>query len=455
MNLDNSFHDHLEEFIMLKRANWGSKLGFILAASGSAVGLGAIWKFPYVAGQNGGGVFLLIYLACVLSVGIAMVLAEMSIGHIAKKSATTAYRNLKGGLWPWAGRLSVLCIFMILSFYCVVGGWSIAYLWHSITGEVLTQDTAALGNIFNSFISDPLQSIAYTSAFLAATVGIVLGGVQKGIERTTKILMPALFILMLIIIARVLTLPNAMDGVLYFITPDFSKVNGKMLIEAVGLAMFSLSIGCGTMIAYGSYVDTKTKLPGATLWISLLAVLACVLAGLMVLPAVFAFGIDPSAGPGLTFITMPAIFSQMPAGQFFAIAFFLLLIFAAVTSSVSLLEPIVAFLMDEFGVERNKATYSIFAAIFAMSVPAALSFGVLADFKIFGKNPFDLMDYIASNIMMPAGGLLAALFVGWAIWPSIHRSLTEQGSAKMLPAFRVICAFVAPILISIVWIHNL
>lgn len=440
---------------MSTRANWGSKLGFILAASGSAVGLGAIWKFPYVAGQNGGGVFLLIYLACVLSIGIAMVLAEMSIGHMAKKSATTAYRMLKGGLWPWAGRLSVLCIFLILSFYCVVGGWSLAYLWRSITGEILTQDTQALGNLFNTFIGNPIQSIAYTSLFLGATVAIVMGGVQKGIERTSKVLMPALFILMLIIIARVLTLPNAIDGMMYFITPDFSKINGPMLIEATGLAMFSLSIGCGTMIAYGSYVDTETKLPGATLWISLLAILACILAGLMVLPAVFAFGINPSAGPGLTFITMPAIFSQMPAGQFFAIAFFLLLVFAAVTSSVSLLEPIVAFLMDEFAVERRKATYAIFSAVFIMSVPAALSFGVLADFQLFGKTPFDLMDYLASNILMPAGGLLAALFVGWAIWPRIQHSLTAQGSAPILPAFRTICAFIAPIVISIVWIHNL
>lgn len=440
---------------MSTRASWGSKLGFILAASGSAVGLGAIWKFPYIAGKNGGGVFLLIYLACVLSVGIAMVLAEMSIGHAAKKSATTAYRQLKGGLWPWAGRLSVLCVFLILSFYCVVGGWSLAYLWRAITGEILTQNTQALGGMFNAFISDPLQSILYSTLFLAANVLIVMGGVQKGIERSSKILMPALFILMLIIIARVLTLPHAMEGVMYFITPDFSKINGAMLIEATGLAMFSLSIGCGTMIAYGSYVDTETRLPGATLWISLLAVLACILAGLMVLPAVFAFGIDPSAGPGLTFITMPAIFAQMPAGQFFAVAFFLLLVFAAITSSVSLLEPIVAFLMDEYAVARHKATYSTFAAVFLMSIPAALSFGPLANYKIFGKNPFDLMDYVASNIMMPAGGLLAALFVGWAIWPRIHQTLTAQNSATILPAFRVICAVVAPIVITIIWTHNL
>ncbi len=440
---------------MSSRANWGSKLGFILATSGSAVGLGAIWKFPYVAGKNGGGVFLLVYLACVLTIGISMVLAEMSIGHMAKKSATTAYRNLKGGLWPWAGRLSVLCIFVLLSFYCVVGGWSFAYLWLSLTGEVMTQDTKALSDLFNGFIASPSQSIFYTGLFLVATVGIVMGGVQKGIERTSKILMPALFILMLGIIARVLTLPNAMDGVMYFITPDFSKINAEMMIEAVGLAMFSLSVGCGILIAYGSYVDEKTKLPGATLWISLLATLACVMAGLMVLPAVFAFGIDPSAGPGLTFITMPAIFSQMPFGQFFAVMFFLLLIFAAITSSVSLLEPIVAFLIDEFNIQRQKATLMTCIAVFTLSIPAALSFGVLADFHIFGKNPFDLMDYAASNVMMPAGGLLAALFAGWAIWPRVQASLIAQDAARILPAFRAICAVVAPIVICVIWAHNL
>ena len=209
------------------------------------------------------------------------------------------------------------------------------------------------------------------------------------------------------------------------------------------------------MIAYGSYVAPETKLVGATLWISLLATLACILAGLMVLPAVFAFGIDPQAGPGLTFITMPSIFSQMPAGQFFAVIFFLLLIFAALSSSISMLEPIVAFLIDEFNFSRKLATLSAAAAIFIVSIPAALSFGPLASFTIFGKNPFDLMDYLASNIMLPAGGLLAALFVGWAIWPRTQQALSAQGSSAILPAFRVMCAVIAPLLITAVWLQNL
>ncbi|PHV09965.1 sodium-dependent transporter [Chitinimonas sp. BJB300] len=440
---------------MSSRANWGSKLGFILAASGSAVGLGAIWKFPYVAGKNGGGVFLLVYLACVFTIGIAMLLAEMVIGHSAKKSATTAYRDLKGGLWPWAGRLSVLCVFVVLAFYSVVGGWTFAYLWGSITGEVLTTDTAALRKLFKSFTASPQQALIYTALFSTVTAAIVLGGIEKGIERASKILMPALFILMLVLITRSLTLPGAINGVLYFITPDFTKFSSEMVIEAMGLALFSLSVGGGMIIAYGSYIAPETKLVGATLWITVLATLASLLAGLMVLPAVFAFHVDPAIGPSLTFITMPALFAQMPAGQFFAISFFLLLIFAALTSSVSILEPIVSFLMDEFGMQRKPATITTAIAAYGLSIPAALSFGPLAGVTAFDKIPFDLMDYLASNIMMPAGGLLAALFVGWAIWPRIQQELSAQGANLILPIFRMLCAVIAPIVICVVWIHNL
>ncbi|UXY14729.1 sodium-dependent transporter [Chitiniphilus purpureus] len=437
------------------RSNWGSKLGFILAAAGSAVGLGAIWKFPYVAGKNGGGAFLIAYLVCVFTLGIALLLAEMVIGRAAGKSATTAYRDLKGGWWPWAGRLSVLCVFIILSYYCVVGGWTVAYVWRSLSGAALTTDTAALTAAFGQFIASPAQALSYTAVFLGITAAVVLGGVQQGIERMSKVLMPALFFLMLLLIVRALTLPGAIEGVRYFISPDFSKVNGAMLVDALGLAFFSLSLGGGMIIAYGSYVARDTRLVGATLWVSALATLACVLAGLMVLPAVFAFQVDPAAGPGLTFITMPAIFAQMPAGQGFAVAFFMLLLFAALTSSVSILEPIVAFLIDEFRMARRTATLLTSAASFVLGIPAALSFGPLADPVLFGRNPFDLMDYLASNILMPAGGLLAALFVGWAIWPRVSQELQAEGAHALLRPFRLVCAVIAPILVGVIWYHNL
>ncbi|QLI82392.1 sodium-dependent transporter [Chitinibacter fontanus] len=439
----------------MSRANWGSKLGFILATAGSAVGLGAIWKFPYMAGKNGGGAFVAIYLACVFTVGIGMLLAEMAIGRAAQKSATTAYRDLKGGLWPWAGRLSVLCSFVILSFYSVVGGWTFAYLYQSITGAAITSNVTELSNIFSQFIANPSLAILYTSLFLGVTMLVVLGGVQKGIERWSKVLMPLLFGLLILLIGRSLTLPGAMAGVSYFLTPDFSQVNASMILDAMGLALFSLSVGLGLLIAYGSYVAPDTNLGKTSVWITVLATLACLLAGLLVLPAVFAFHVDPSAGPGLTFITMPAIFAQMPMGQWFAVAFFLLLIFAALTSSVSILEPLVAFLMDEFHFERKTATWTAGFSVWLLSIPAALSFGVLKDVLLFGKNPFDLMDYVSSNIMLPAGGLLSALFVGWAIWPRITRDLQLEGSARILPAFRVICAWVSPVLIGAIWWHSL
>lgn len=430
------------------RGNWGSKIGFIFAAAGSAVGLGAIWKFPYVAGSNGGGVFLLVYLACVFTVGIIMMMSEMMIGRISKRSATSALRKLGGGKWHYVGWMMVLCVFLILGFYSVVGGWAIAYVFEAIRGDILVTDGAELENMFGSFIGNPLAAMAYTLVFLGITVSIVIAGVQSGIERICKILMPVLFILMIFLAFRSLTLPGAIDGLIYLVTPDWSKLTVNMFLEALGLAVFSLSVGAGLMIAYGSYLGKGTKIVGSSLWIASLAILAAVLAGLMILPAVFAFGVDPGAGPGLTFITMPALFAQMAGGQFFAILFFLLLLFAAVTSSISILEPAVAFLIDEYGLSRKKATATVAAANYLiLGIPAALSFGVLADVSIFGRNPFDIMDYVASNLLMPLGGMFAAVFVGWIIWPRIKVEVEAESSVWFAKVFHFIAAVVAPVLI--------
>lgn len=435
-----------------ERGSWGSRIGFILAAAGSAVGLGAIWKFPYVAGANGGGVFLLVYLACVFSVGVVMMLAEMLIGRSAKKSATSAYRALGKGQWHVAGWISVLCVYLILGFYCVVGGWTIAYIVEAVQGDILTTDAKVLSDTFTNFIADPKSSLLYTAGFMAITAAIVIAGVQAGIERICKILMPALFALMLFMVYRSLTLPGAMEGVMYFITPDWSKLSFKMVLDALGLAVFSLSVGAGLMIAYGSYLGTGTKVVSAGLWIAFLATMASVLAGLMILPAVFAFHVDPAAGPGLTFITMPALFAQMAGGQILALIFFSLLLFAAVTSSISILEPAVAFLIDEYGVERRTSTLIVSISNYVLlCIPAALSFGSMSeDLKVFGKTPFDLMDFVASNLLMPLGGMFAAVFVGWRIWPSIKAVLADEVHAHFVHAFRLFAAVVSPVLIGIV-----
>ncbi|MFC4653556.1 MULTISPECIES: sodium-dependent transporter [Rheinheimera] len=436
----------------VSRGSWGSRIGFILAAAGSAVGLGAIWKFPYIAGANGGGVFLLVYLACVFSVGVVMLLAEMMIGRSAKKSATSAYRALGKGYWHVAGWLSVLGVFLLLGFYCVVGGWTIAYIVQAVQGNILTTDATELNNIFTSFIADPTSSLIFTAMFLGITALVVIAGVQSGIERICKILMPALFVLMLVMVVRSLTLPGALEGVIYFITPDWSKLSIKMVLDALGLAVFSLSVGAGLMVAYGSYLSPETKVVSAGLWIAGLATLASVLAGLMILPAVFAFDVDPGAGPGLTFITMPALFAQMAGGQVLALVFFCLLLFAAVTSSISILEPVVAFLIDEYGFDRKVATISVAVVNYLLlGIPAALSFGGgMESYTIFGKTPFDVMDFMASNVLMPLGGMFAALFVGWRIWPQIKTILAGEVSDLLQKIYWLVAAVVSPVLIAIV-----
>ncbi|XZG71768.1 sodium-dependent transporter [Chitinibacteraceae bacterium HSL-7] len=440
----------------MARATWGSRLGFILAAAGSAVGLGAIWKFPFMAGQNGGGAFVLIYLAFTFSIGLALLLSEMIIGRAAGLSAVGAFRKLAGGLWPLGAALSVLCVFLILSFYSVVGGWTLMYLVDGVRGTAFSTDMGALGKHFGELISNPVAAIGYTFGFLALTAAIVYGGIKDGIEKMSKVLMPLLFALMLVLIIRALTLPGATEGLAWFLTPKWDSVTGSTVVDALGLACFSLSVGAGTMIAYGSYLPQETRLARAGGWVALLAVASCILAGFMVLPAVFAFGVDPAAGPGLTFITMPAIFAQLPMGQMFGIAFFALLLFAALTSSVSMLEPLASFLIDEFNVDRHRAVLFSLVAVAIAAVPAALSFGVLGDVKWFNRTVFDLMDYAASNVLLPLGGALAALCAGWAIWPvTVEQLTTGGGRPRWLALFRVVVAVVAPLLIAVVFVHQI
>lgn len=436
----------------MARSQWGSRLGFILAAAGSAIGLGAIWKFPYVAATNGGGAFLFIFLLFCLTLGLVMMLAEMALGRAAQQGAVGAFRKLGGDAWPLVGYMGVLVCFLIFSFYSVVGGWTVAYIVKSLDGGILTSDAKVLGDTFGSFISDPVQPLLYHGAFAALTLAVVIGGVQKGIENLSKFLMPALFVLMLVLIVRGLTLPGALDGLLYFVTPDFSKLSASMAIDALGLAFFSLSLGMGIMITYGSYVTKESQLLGSSLWVIALTVSTCFLAGLMVLPAVFAFGFNPSAGPGLTFITMPAVFAHLPAGQLFAVMFFSLLLVAALTSSVSLLEVVVSFVIDEFRLQRRTAAIGMTVLIFLLGIPASLSLGVWSEYKLLGRGVFDLFDYLTSNVLMPLGGILVSLFVGWRVWPTVEKELADGCSALGLLLVRVFCCVLSPLAIGwVMW----
>jgi len=439
------------------RGQFTTRAGFILATAGSAVGLGNIWKFPYLAGENGGAVFLILYLVFVFTIGLSIMLAEFAIGRTGEKNPVGAFAHLKGGAWTWVGGMGVFTGFVILSFYSVVGGWTIAYAVKTATGLLGAGDAKALGGVFGGFITDPIQPIIYHGIFMALTIAVVARGIDIGIEKACRVLMPVLFVLLVVLCVRSLTLPGAAKGIAFFLNPDFSKISGAMVTAALGQAFFSLSLGMGALITYGSYLSRETHLPGAALWVTSLDSLIALLAGFMILPAVFAFGFDPGAGPGLTFITLPAIFLKIPLGAFFGTLFFVLLAVAALTSAMSLMEVVVAYLVDERNIARKKATIGAGAIIFLLGIPSSLSMGVWSGFTIAGKGFFDAMDYLASNILLPMGGIFISLFVGWVVFDKVMDG--GQGGIgdgfKWAKVWRTVCKFIAPVAIAWVLISGL
>ena len=443
--------------MLAPREHWGSRVGFILAAAGSAVGLGNIWKFPYLAGQHGGAAFLITYLALAFTIGISVMLCEFIIGRAARKDPIGAFAKLKGGLWPIVGFMGIAAAFVILSFYSVVGGWTLAYILKMMTGVLVNGTSQELGKVFSNFIENPVRPIIFHAAFMTLTIAVVIGGIGRGIERWCKILLPALFVIILILLGRSLTLPGAMKGIEYFLQPDFSKMNAAAFNAALSQAFFSLSIGMGAMITYGSYLDRTMNLPTSTIWTTSLDTSIAFLAGLVILPAVFAFGFDPNAGPGLTFITLPAVFANMPGGVVFAPLFFVLLAIAALTSAVSLLEVVVTYLVDEKGVSRKTAAWGSGAVMFLIGIPASLSLGVWKDYTIFGKGIFDFLDYLSSNLLLPLGGIFIALFVGWFFSEKALEEATAGGKHRF-PVARIwmfICKFIAPLAIAWILISGL
>ena len=422
------------------------------------MGLGAIWKFPYMAGTNGGSIFMLPTIAFSLTIGLALLIAEMSMGRAARGGAGTAYLKLGGRAWSVIGFISVATGALVLAFYSVVGGWCTHYFIESIMGRGITDDPTAMRSAFEAFAADPVQSVMGHVIFLTTTAGVVLCGVERGIERVGKILMPLLFILMLILIVRGLMLPGAIEGVKFLFMPDPEAFTGEALLNAMGFAFFSLSVGSGSMMNYGSYLSDKVNVGTSTAWIVVLAVMSSILGGLMIMPAVFAFHLDPSAGPGLTFMTMPVVFAQLPFGQLFAFAFYLCLAVAAITSSVSLLELVVAFLVDELKMRRMTASLVSCIAMLAVGSLCTLSFGPLADVKpLFERNFFDLFDYFTSNLSLPIGGLVICALVGIKRW-SMMKDEIRMGSGvsdSMMSIFRGILTIGCPLLIVVVLISGL
>jgi len=399
-----------------KRGFWATRMGFILAASGSAVGLGNIWKFPYITGENGGGAFVLVYLVCIFLVGLPIILAEFTLGKKAKLNPVGAFSAIKpNSPWVGIGLMGVFAGFLILSFYGIVGGWSIAYAVKSISLSVVNfSHPKEAGDFFGNFVSNPIEVTFYHAIFISICIIIVARGIDNGIEKACNFLMPILILFLFVLMFRSLTLPGAGQGVNFYLSPDFSKITPHAILLALGHAFFSLSLGMGAMITYGSYLNPKENLVFATVAIVFFDTFIALLAGLVIFPAVFAMGLEPAAGPSLVFHVLPTVFSSMPLGTFASIIFFSLLMIAALTSGISLLEVVVSFFIDQLGWSRKKAAWTMGGVIFLMGVPSGLSFGIWADVKLAGMGVFDFVDNIASNYLLPLGGMLTAIFVGWA-----------------------------------------
>ena len=400
-----------------QRGFWGSRFGFILAASGSALGLGNIWKFPYIVGENGGGAFVLIYLICIFIIGTPIMLAEFTLGRKTNLNPVGAFNYLKpNSVFTGIGYMGVLAGFLILSFYGVVGGWTFAYVVKSVTGSVLSfTSPKEAGVFFGNFISNTGEALFYHALFMGLCIAIVLRGVHGGIERACEILMPTLVLFLFLLMIRSLTLDGAMEGVGFYLNPDFSKISVNTVLIALGQAFFSLSLGMGCMITYGSYLSEKENLISSTVYVVMFDTLIALLVGMVIFPAVFSMGLEPTEGPSLVFSVLPTVFTSMPMGHVVSIIFFTLLAIAAITSGISLLEVVVAYFIDQRGWQRKKAVIIVGSSIFAFGIPSGLSFGAMAELKLMGMTFFDHVDNIASNYLLPLGGMLTAIFVGW-IW---------------------------------------
>lgn len=440
-----------------QRKTWTSRLGFVLASAGAAVGLGAIWKFPYMAGTNGGSAFLFPYILLTFTVGLTLLIAEISLGRTGRGGIVTAYRNLAGSKWVPAGYLGVLTGFLVLSFYSAIGGWTIAYFSEALTGSGLITDQAQLGTHFAELTANPVMALGYQWLFLLINGMIVALDVTKGIERVSKILMPMLFVMMLILIGRGLILPGAWEGVKFLFAFNPDAFTWSALLQAMGFTFFSLCVGCGCMLTYGSYLDQQTNMFTSCLWISFLAVVSSLLGGLMIMPSVFAFGLDPTAGPGLTFITMPAVFAQIPMGQYFAILFYLCITVAAVTSSVSMIEIVVAFLVDEHRFTRAQAAVLSTIGLAIVGALPCLSFGTLSDVTWHGKTIFDIFDFFTSNISLPIGGLIILALAGGLCWDKVSKNIGNSGTipGRWMRILRLMMTIVAPALVIVVLITGL
>ncbi|MEW5009501.1 MAG: sodium-dependent transporter [Cycloclasticus sp.] len=439
------------------QGEWSTRLAFIFAATGSAVGLGNIWKFPYITGENGGGAFVLVYLLCIALIGVPIMMAEILLGRRGRQSPINTMRDLakEAGAkpyWRWLGWLGVIAGFLILSYYSVIAGWAMAYFVRVSTGLFEGATADGVSSIFGQFIADPEKLLAWHSLFMIMTMLVVARGV-KGLERAVRFLMPALLVLLLLLVVYAMEQGDFAQALDFLFSADFSKITSESLLTAMGHAFFTLSLGMGAIMVYGSYLPNKVSIGSTTLIIALADTAVALLAGLAIFPLVFANGLEPSSGPGLIFQTLPIAFGHMDYGSVFGGLFFLLLVFAAWSSSISLIEPAVAWLVENKNMSRMRACIISGMTTWLLGIGTVLSFNLTADVRLFDKTFFDLLDYLTANIMLPLGGLCIALFVGWVM--SRDDSMAELKMKRPL-AYNIwifLLKYISPTAVLIVFLN--
>lgn len=447
------------------RAKFGSKVGAILAAAGSAVGLGNIWRFPYETGNNGGAAFILIYLGCIVLLGLPIMVAEFLVGRHSGSNTAGAYQKLarRNSAWKWVGRMAVLTGFLILSYYSVVAGWTLEYIAEAATNSFSGKSADDFINSFSSFSASPFRPVIWLILFLVGTHLIIVKGVEEGIEKASKIMMPALFIIIIVLVICSLTLPGAARGIEFLLKPDFSKVTSSVFLSAMGQAFFSLSLGMGCLITYSSYFSKETNLAKTALTVGGIDTAIAILAGFIIFPAAFSVNIQPDSGPNLIFITLPNVFQQAFAGMpvlayIFSVMFYVLLAVAALTSTISLHEVVTAYLNEEFNITRKKAARIVTAACIFLGTLCSLSLGVTKGYTLFGLNTFDLFDYVTAKIMLPLGGFFVSIFVGWYLDKKmVKNEITNHGTLRN-SVYRYIVfflKFIAPVAIALIFINEL
>lgn len=437
---------------------WSSRLVFVLAATGSAVGLGNIWKFPYITGENGGGAFVLIYLICIGLIGVPIMMAEIMLGRRGRQSPINTMRELaeEGGHnphWQWLGWAGVLAGFLILSYYSVIAGWALSYTVKSVSGELIGANAQVVKELFSSLVSNPLVLLGWHTLFMVMTMIIVSRGVRGGLEKAVKLLMPALLFLLVMLVGYAINTGAFGKGVEFLFYPDFGNIGWNGVLIAMGHAFFTLSLGMGAIMVYGSYLPNDISIAKTTFLIAGADTLVALMAGLVIFPIVFANGLEAGSGPGLIFQTLPIAFGQMWGGLFFGTLFFVLLVFAAWTSAISLIEPAVAWLVENKNMSRGKASTLAGFVTWLVGIGTVLSFNVASDIKLFDKTFFDLLDYLTANIMLPLGGLLMAVFATWVLAKknSVHE--LELGEGIRYSTWFFLVKYVAPTAVLIVFLN--